>query len=73
MCDFIEEQVENEDGTWKFRSIAGHTPPTERGPHKVLIEWESGEKTFEPIHYSSKVQLLVGSYLRLTGSYLRLT
>ncbi len=49
MCDFIEEQVQNPDGTWKFRRIIGHTSPDDNGPHKVLIEWESGERTFEPI------------------------
>lgn len=24
MCDFIEEQAQNIDGTWRFRKIIGH-------------------------------------------------
>ena len=46
MMGLIEEQVRNEDGNWRFRQIKGHT----EGPSpKVLIEWESGEVTLEPV------------------------
>ena len=50
MCDFIEEQNENEDGTWNFRKIMGHKK--DRKPKEkpqVLIQWESGEITYNDI------------------------
>ena len=48
MCEFIEEQAQNEDGTWRFRKISNHRTAG-RKKHEVLIEWESGECTYEPI------------------------
>ena len=48
MCEFIEEQTQNEDGTWQFRKILGHRKPS-RKQAEVLIEWENGERTYEPI------------------------
>ena len=51
ICDFIEEQTELEDGTWRFRKIIAHrtTDSNGRKKHEVLIEWESEECTYEPI------------------------
>ena len=46
----IEEQQPLDDGTWKFRNILAHREPrNEREKWHVLIEWESGERTWEPI------------------------
>jgi hypothetical protein len=45
MCEFIEEQTVNEDGTWDFRRILGHRQLS-KSKAEVLIEWESGERTF---------------------------
>ena len=51
LCDFIEEQVANENGTWNFRKICGHKKDLKaRETPEVLIQWESGEITFEPIN-----------------------
>ena len=50
MCDFIEEQIQHEDQTWNFRKIVGHkTGQTKREIPEILILWESGEITYEPI------------------------
>ena len=38
MCDFIEEQAQNEDGTLRIRKIIGHrTSGNARKTHKVHI------------------------------------
>jgi hypothetical protein len=51
LCDFIEEQVANENGTWNFQKICGHKKDLKaRETPEVLIQWESGEITFEPIN-----------------------
>ena len=51
MCNFIEEQEQNENGTWNFRNIMDHraVKTGRRTKHQVLIEWESGEITWENI------------------------
>ena len=50
MCDFIEEQVQNDDQTWRFRRIIGHKRGLKaRDKPEVQILWESGEITYEPI------------------------
>jgi len=50
MCDFIEEQVQHEDETWNFRKIIGHkTGQPRKEIPEILILWESGEITYEPI------------------------
>ena len=55
MCSFIEEQLQEEDGTWRFRRITGHTIPRRKNETiKVLIEWESGEITLEPVYNIGK-------------------
>jgi hypothetical protein len=64
MCEFIEEQVQNEDGTWRFRRILGHRQPS-RKQAEVLIEWESGERTYEPIREIFKCdKYLLAEYAR---------
>ena len=48
--ELIEEQKELDDGTWRFRKILDHRAPrTKKDKWNVLIEWESGERTWEPI------------------------
>jgi len=51
MCQFIEEQEQEEDGTWKFRRIINHRAvgSGKNTRHEVLVEWESGECTYIPI------------------------
>ena len=69
MMELIEEQVQNEDGTWRFRQIKGHTKP--RGSSdkpKILIEWESGEVTLEPVYnIAKKDRWIVAEYARDNG------
>jgi hypothetical protein len=61
MVELIEEQVRNEDGTWRFRQIKGHTKPRRRSDKpKILIEWESGEVTLEPV-YNIAIKELKGT------------
>ena len=55
MCEFIEEQVQNEDGTWRFRRITGHSTPKRKSEKpRLLMEWESGEITLEPVYTIAK-------------------
>ena len=54
ICQFIEEQEQRNDGTWKFQTILGDRTVKGRGKrgknkHEILLEWESGERTWEPI------------------------
>jgi len=61
ICNFIEEQSQNDNNTWNFRNILDHrdqhkgrrNPRARSGgrlaDYQVLIEWESGERTWEPI------------------------
>ncbi|KAL7426750.1 hypothetical protein ACHAXM_000563 [Skeletonema potamos] len=71
MCELIEEQLEEEDGTWKFRRITGHTTPAKRGEKpKLLVEWESGEITLEPTYNFAKTcnqEYLVAEYANDNG------
>jgi hypothetical protein len=56
--DFCE-LIENEDGKdaiWKFKAIVGHNPKVlksdpnyKNDDFNLLIEWETGEKTWEPL------------------------
>ena len=59
IVDCIEED-QTWDGTWKFREILDHkkVKPTDKD-HKgcswnLLIEWETGERTWEPLQHRSK-------------------
>ena len=50
MCEFIEEQIQHEDKSWNFRKIVGHKRNLKsREIPQILILWESGEITYEPI------------------------
>ena len=55
MCGFIEDTGKNEDGSWNYTRILNHRhKSTGRGRRKkkkyeVLLEWVSGERTWEPI------------------------
>ena len=51
-----EEQDEDQAIVWKFKRIAGHQGPLKKGNHQynrskfnVLVEWETGESTHEPL------------------------
>ena len=49
LCDFIEEQAELDNGTWRFREIIGHRI---KGRQKqVLVVWESGERSWQPASF----------------------
>ena len=37
ICEFIQDQEQNEDGTWKYRNILNHR--TVRRQHQILLEW----------------------------------
>jgi len=54
MVNFIEEQEMNENGTWNFREIKGHSKVSDRKVAMVLVEWESGEVTWEPVRNMMK-------------------
>ena len=55
MCEFIEDSGKNEDGTWNFNKILEHRTKRGKGRSKknktyeVLVEWVSGERSWEPI------------------------
>ena len=50
LMEMIEEQKPNDDGTWRFRKIMAHREPkNKKDTWKVLVEWESGERSWEPI------------------------
>ena len=56
LMDHISKD-ETEDGLWRFKTINGHQGPLSsshkdyRGSaYNVLVEWETGETTFEPLH-----------------------
>ena len=60
ILDYINKE-EGEDGeqaiVWKFKRIAAHQGPLRKGDpgyngskYNVLIEWENGEQTYEPLN-----------------------
>ncbi len=56
MLDHIQKD-ETEHGVWKFKRITAHegplssNDPSYKGSrYNVLVEWETGESTFEPLH-----------------------
>jgi hypothetical protein len=57
LMDFIEKNQENNAIVWRFRRIVGHQGPLLRHHDKdyngsrfnVLVEWENGEITTEPL------------------------
>lgn len=70
MCEFIERQCVEEDGTtWKFRKLVGHKRTLKPGEQpQVLVMWESGEITFEPIREIAKADpYLVAEYAMDAG------
>ena len=55
LLDHISKD-ETEEGLWKFKSISAHqgpllpSDPAYRGSrYNVLVNWETGESTFEPL------------------------
>eukprot|EP00986_Skeletonema_menzelii_P007778 scaffold3101_cov93-Skeletonema_menzelii.AAC.1 len=69
MCEFVEEQIQHEDKSWNFRKIIGHKRNLKpREAPKILILWESGEITYEPITLISQSEpYLVAEYARDSG------
>ena len=60
IVDFVE-QDDGWDGTWKFRKILNHKGPLRSGDteyrgssYNLLVEWETGECTWEPLHTKDK-------------------
>jgi len=59
IIDYIEQQDNETEGPerlWKFRAIKTHQGPLEShdkdykgSTYNVLVEWESGESTYEPL------------------------
>ncbi len=56
LMDFIEKNKDNEDIVWKFKHIVGHQGPLicpdpnyKGSKYNVLMEWENGEITKEPL------------------------
>ena len=49
MCNVIKDQVQNEVGTWHLCKVLNHRSvgPSQRKNYQVIIEWESGEHSFE--------------------------
>ena len=52
-----EEQDADQAIVWKFKCIAGHQGPLKKGDpgyngskFNVLVEWETGESTYEPLN-----------------------
>ena len=50
------EKDQHDEGLWKFKSISGHQGPLSRSDpsykgsrYNVLVNWESGESTYEPL------------------------
>ena len=51
------EQDQHDDGLWRFKSITGHQGPLSKSDpaykgsrFNVLVNWETGESTYEPLH-----------------------
>ena len=51
------EKDETDEGVWKFKCISAHEGPLNPSDknykgsrYNVLVEWETGETTFEPLH-----------------------
>ena len=68
MCDLIEEQVKDECGNWAFLEIVGHVEPKHnKEKPKLLVKWESGEITMEPVFKFTKTSTykwVVAEYCR---------
>ena len=58
MLDHISAKENNEDAVvWKFRRIVAHEGPLDKShpsykgsKYNVMLEWETGEVTAEPLH-----------------------
>jgi hypothetical protein len=48
MLEYITKDKKS-DITWKFRQIVSHKGPTQGSQYDLLIEWENGEITKEPL------------------------
>jgi hypothetical protein len=61
LMDSLESQEDGEGNVWKFRRITGHQGPLlsydkdyNGSPYNVMIEWENGEITTEPLSVIAK-------------------
>ena len=69
ICDFVEDATQNEDGSYNMRTILGHrTTGRTNQVIQLLVQWESGECTYEPIRniYNGD-RYLVAEYARDKG------
>ena len=69
ICDFIEDETMNPDGSYNMEKIIGHrTTGRKNKIVQLLVEWKSGECTYEPI---SKIyqgdRFMVAEYARDHG------
>ena len=55
----LKDELDDSEGAkiWRFRQITGHSGPLSKrdknykgSPWNVLVEWETGETTYEPLH-----------------------
>ena len=60
--DAANEKNKINDDLYKFKALTGHQGPLKApGPnwkkcqYNVLVEWETGEKTYEPLSGSSSI------------------
>ena len=50
ICDFIEDETMNPDGSYNMDKIIGHCTTGRKDQIiQVLVQWKSGECTYEPI------------------------
>jgi hypothetical protein len=56
VMDYIEKQEQETSTVWKFKRITAHQGPLAAGhpdykgsSYNVLVEWENGESTYEPL------------------------
>jgi hypothetical protein len=72
-----EEFDEDQEGQklWKFRRVVGHQGPLKPGDPRykgsrwnVMVEWETGETTYEPLHMMAKDDpVTVAAYAKEKG------
>ena len=56
VLNFLEKDNQEDDSLYKFRAITNHHGPLKKSdpnyngcPYKVMVEWEKGEITEEPL------------------------
>jgi hypothetical protein len=74
IMSYINEDEDGLDGVWKFKQIKSHqgpllpSNPDYRGSRwNVLVEWETGEITLEPLKAVQHEKAMCGLYARKHG------